>query len=116
MSTPTSKRIIQLSMSIRCWRDLVRYGVNETMQREFGDWLSPDGVEEGFNVTLVLDFEKIPEEGRASLPSLGLRTLALRWVADELLPRARPRCAQRPGSTSSQSSRTSSRSRSRRPS
>jgi hypothetical protein len=69
MSTPTSKRIIQLSMSIRCWPDLVRYGVNETMEREFGEWLSPDGVEEGFDITLVLDFEKIPEEGGTSLLS-----------------------------------------------
>lgn len=66
MSTPTSKRIIQLSMSIRCWPDLVKYGVNETLEREFGEWLAPDGVEEGYDVTLVLDFARIPEEGGAS--------------------------------------------------
>lgn len=66
LSTPTSKRIIQLSMSIRCWPDLVRYGVDQTIQREFGEWVSDEGVEEGFNVTLKLDMDKIPEEGGTS--------------------------------------------------
>lgn len=84
MSTPTSKRIIQLSMSIRCWPDLVRYGVNETMRREFSEWLSLDGVEEGFDVTLVLDFDKIPEEGGASTSGIGLLVEAVPLGADGL--------------------------------
>jgi len=56
-------------MSIRCWPDLVRYGVDETIQREFGEWISDEGVEEGFNVTLKLDMDN-PTPDPAALPSL----------------------------------------------
>lgn len=62
VSTPQSKTEIWLSMGVKCWADVVRYGAMDIIQREYGTWLS-DEVEEGYDVTLKFDVEKVPELG-----------------------------------------------------
>ena len=61
-------------MSIRCWDELVTYGVNDVLQREYGERVSPQAEPE-YNVSLVLDLEHFPPEGGAHL-SILLRTPA----------------------------------------
>lgn len=55
-----------LSLGIRCWSDLVKYGAQETLDREYGQWVVPDSdpeKEQGYDITLRIDLEKAPEEG-----------------------------------------------------
>lgn len=68
--TPTSKTILVLSIGIQCWADLAKYGATDVLDKEFGEWLAggSGGADAGlkeqeYDVTLVIDLEKIPEEG-----------------------------------------------------
>lgn len=49
-------------MSIRCWDELVKYGVDNVLRREYGDRVKAE-VEPDYNVSLELDLEKFPPEG-----------------------------------------------------
>jgi len=68
MHTPDRERksLIQLSMSIRCWNELVRYGANEALQRAYGQYLSAS-PESQYNVTLDIDVEQLPLAGGMSV-------------------------------------------------
>ncbi|KAI0774980.1 actin-like protein ARPC2 [Trametes elegans] len=76
LTTPDRKapNAIVLSMNIRCWDELVRYGVDGILQREYGSLLRPE-PESGYNVTLDVDLEQAPpagEERDAFIKSLAL--------------------------------------------
>ena len=62
MSTPERKTCLVLSMSIRCWDELVRYGVNDILRREYGSLVKPEPENE-YNVSLEIDLEQLPPEG-----------------------------------------------------
>lgn len=64
LSTPERKTCLLLSMSIRCWDELVKYGVNSVLQRAYGDRVSPQPEPE-YNISLILDLEQFPSEGGA---------------------------------------------------
>jgi actin related protein 2/3 complex, subunit 2 len=64
LSTPERKTQLLLSMSIRCWDELVQYGANDIIKREYGQYVSPQ-VEPQYNVTLQIDLEHVPPEGGA---------------------------------------------------
>ena len=64
ISTPTSKTVLRLSMSIRCWDELARFGAQQVLEREYGSYLLPTPDPE-WNVTLEYDTEKVPAEGGA---------------------------------------------------
>lgn len=52
-------------MSIHCFKDLIKYGAQETLQKEYGEWLvrtEAEGKEADYDVTLCIDLEKIPED------------------------------------------------------
>lgn len=59
LSTPERKTLLLLSMHIRCWDELVRYGALEVLQREYGALLQPQAEPE-YNVSLAIDLEQIP--------------------------------------------------------
>ncbi|KAI0926396.1 hypothetical protein AcV5_008872 [Taiwanofungus camphoratus] len=62
LSTPDRKTALLLSMNIRCWDELVRYGVSEVLTREYGSLVQPK-PEPDYNVSLVVDLEQVPPEG-----------------------------------------------------
>ncbi len=72
LSTPSSKTSVMLSMGIQCWPDLVKYGAREHLQKEYDGLLVGEGeTEPEYNVSLVIDLEKLPaSEGMppASIP------------------------------------------------
>lgn len=72
LSTPASKTQLVLSMGIQCWRDLTKYGVNDMLESEYGEWLIRDGSEkeQEYDVSLMIDLEKIPEEEGKLLRSM----------------------------------------------
>jgi len=67
LTTPSSDRktLLLLSMHIRCWDELVRYGAMDILKREYGALVTAQPEPE-YNVSLEIDLEQIPAdpEGR----------------------------------------------------
>jgi len=61
LSTPERKTVLLLSMNIRCWDELVKYGALDILRREYGSLLSSQ-VEPDYNVSLEIDLEQAPAE------------------------------------------------------
>ena len=70
MTTPTTKTTILLSMHIRCWDEVARYGAVDVLRREYGALYSSQ-VEPEYSVTLEDDLTQAPPEG-GMLPSIPL--------------------------------------------
>ena len=49
-------------MNIRCWDELVRYGVHDILKREYGPLLK-SAPENDYNVSLEIDLDQLPPEG-----------------------------------------------------
>ncbi|KAH7102785.1 arp2/3 complex 34 kDa subunit [Auriculariales sp. MPI-PUGE-AT-0066] len=64
ISTPERKTVLRLSMSIRCWDELVKCGVQQVLEREYGSYLLAQPEPE-YSVSLEYDSEKVPPEGEA---------------------------------------------------
>ncbi|RCI14565.1 hypothetical protein L249_6376 [Ophiocordyceps polyrhachis-furcata BCC 54312] len=60
ISTPESKTKILLSIQIRCFKDLVQYGAEQVLRREYGDYLAP--VEPGYDFSVMIDLDKLPTD------------------------------------------------------
>lgn len=61
ISTPTSKTVLQLSMSVQCWPDLIKYGARELLEEQYAGYILPEAeTEPEFNVTLAIDLERLP--------------------------------------------------------
>ncbi|KAF9266854.1 arp2/3 complex 34 kDa subunit [Marasmius fiardii PR-910] len=74
LSTPERKTSLLLSMHIRCWDELVKYGALDVLKREYGSLLKnqPEG---GFNVSMEIDLEQVPagaEDREAFINSIAL--------------------------------------------
>ncbi|KAG1821969.1 Arp2/3 complex, 34 kd subunit p34-Arc-domain-containing protein [Suillus subaureus] len=65
LSTPEKKTVVQLSMNIRCWDELVAYGAMEILQREYGPLIKQQ-TEPEYNISLDIDIDQVPadEESR----------------------------------------------------
>ena len=57
-------------MSIRCWDELLKYGVNDILKREYGAMLRAQPEPE-YNVSLDIDLEQFPPEG-GMYPSISI--------------------------------------------
>ncbi|POR30832.1 Uncharacterized protein TPAR_08937 [Tolypocladium paradoxum] len=60
ISTPETKTKILLSIQIKCFKDLVQYGAEQVLQREYGDYAAP--VETGYDFSVMVDLEQLPAE------------------------------------------------------
>ena len=69
LSTPERKTSLLLSMSIRCWDELVKYGVDSVLQREYGNRVKAQPEPE-YNVSLEIDLEQFPPEGGENTPKV----------------------------------------------
>ncbi|KAH6630702.1 Arp2/3 complex, 34 kd subunit p34-Arc-domain-containing protein [Chaetomium sp. MPI-SDFR-AT-0129] len=63
ISTPEVKTKIQVSIQIRCFPDLLRYGAEEVLNREYGSYVVPP--EPGYDFSIVVDLENLPAEQEA---------------------------------------------------
>jgi actin related protein 2/3 complex subunit 2 len=59
ISTPEVKTKILLSIQIRCFKDLAKYGAEQVLQREYGQYVVP--VEVGYDFSVLVDLENLPE-------------------------------------------------------
>lgn len=65
ISTPESKTVLLLSMSIQCWPDLVRYGTRQHLEEQYAGYILPEAQTEfGYNVSLQIDLERLPSTPR----------------------------------------------------
>lgn len=76
ISTPETKSKIVLSIHIRCWKDLVQYGAEQVLQREYGDYVI--APEPGFDFSVMIDLENLPSEKGKATPSPAPRTVGAR--------------------------------------
>ncbi|KAK6957431.1 hypothetical protein Daesc_000216 [Daldinia eschscholtzii] len=63
ISTPETKTKILVSIQIRCFRDLVKYGAEQVLQREYGPYVV--APETGYDFSVQVDLENLPEEKEA---------------------------------------------------
>lgn len=60
ISTPESKTRIQISLAIKCFAELVQYGAQSVLEREYGPYIvSPEA---GYDFSVVVDLEDLPAE------------------------------------------------------
>jgi actin related protein 2/3 complex subunit 2 len=72
ISTPESKTKILISISLRCFAELVRYGAESVLQREYGPFIV--APESGYDFSVQVDLEELPaEQGAAPALPMGLR-------------------------------------------
>ncbi|KAI0177002.1 Arp2/3 complex, 34 kd subunit p34-Arc-domain-containing protein [Pestalotiopsis sp. NC0098] len=60
ISTPEGKTKILVSINIRCYKELVTYGAEQVLNREYGQYVvSP---EPGYDFSILVDLENLPAE------------------------------------------------------
>ncbi|KAF2675018.1 actin-related protein-like protein 2/3 complex subunit 2 [Microthyrium microscopicum] len=59
ISTPESKSKILISISVRCYKELVQYGAQAVLEREYGPYIVDP--ESGYDFSLLVDLENLPE-------------------------------------------------------
>ena len=58
ISTPDSKSRIRISMAIRCFKDLLKYGAQQELEREYGKHIVEP--EPGYDFSITVDLEDLP--------------------------------------------------------
>ena len=59
ISTPETKTKILVSIQIRYFQDLVKYGAEQVLRREYGPYVVPP--EAGFDFSVLVDLENLPD-------------------------------------------------------
>ncbi|KAK8209005.1 Arp complex subunit [Zalaria obscura] len=63
ISTPHSKTQILISISVKCFSDLVRYGAEAVLTREYGQYIVEP--EQGYDFSVQVDLDNLPAEQEA---------------------------------------------------
>ena len=58
LSTPSSKSQILISLSVKCFRDLLKYGAESVLQREYGPYIV--NPEAGYDFSILIDLDNLP--------------------------------------------------------
>ncbi|KAI1170466.1 Arp2/3 complex [Nemania sp. FL0916] len=58
ISTPETKTQILVSLQIRCFKELVQYGAEDVLQREYGQYVV--APETGYDFSVLVDLENLP--------------------------------------------------------
>lgn len=69
ISTPETKTKIVVSINIRCFKELVQYGAEQVLQREYEQYVIPPEI--GYDFSILVDLEDLPaEKGKKSSNSV----------------------------------------------
>ena len=60
ISTPESKSKIQISIALRCFNELVKYGAQQVLEREYGPFIV--APEQGYDFSVAVDLDGLPQE------------------------------------------------------
>lgn len=63
LSTPESKTKILISIQVKCFRELVQYGAQQVLEREYGPYIVDP--EPGYDFSVLIDLENLPAEQEA---------------------------------------------------
>ncbi len=63
MSTPETKSKILISIKVKCYRELLQYGAQEVLEREYGSYIVPP--EAGYDFSVLIDLDNLPSEPEA---------------------------------------------------
>lgn len=59
ISTPESKTKILVSLQVKCYQELVQYGAQSVLEREYGPYIVEP--ETGYDFSVLVDLENLPE-------------------------------------------------------
>jgi actin related protein 2/3 complex subunit 2 len=86
ISTPEAKTKILISIAIRCFQELIRYGAQAVLEREYGPFIVKP--EQGYDFSVQVDLENLPQDQGMKKCSLILNSLTRRSDArDDLIRR-----------------------------
>lgn len=60
ISTPNTKTQILVSLSVKCYKELVQYGAEAVLEREYGPYIV--APEQGYDFSLQVDLDTLPAE------------------------------------------------------
>ncbi|KAI9813073.1 MAG: hypothetical protein M1827_004293 [Pycnora praestabilis] len=63
LSTPETKSKILISISVKCYSELVKYGAEEVLEREYGPYIV--APETGYDFSVLVDLDSLPEDKEA---------------------------------------------------
>ncbi|KAL9106439.1 MAG: hypothetical protein Q9227_008527 [Pyrenula ochraceoflavens] len=58
VSTPSAKSKILISIAVKCFRELLKYGAESVLQREYGNYIT--SPEAGYDFSIEVDLENLP--------------------------------------------------------
>lgn len=63
LSTPETKSKILVSLSVKCYSELLKYGAQEVLEREYGPYIvSPEA---GYDFSVLIDLESLPDDAES---------------------------------------------------
>lgn len=78
LSTPESKTKILISIALKCFRELVQYGAQEVLEREYGPYIV--NPEPGYDFSVQIDLENLPADAEGKEELIGRLSLLKRNV------------------------------------
>ena len=60
ISTPESKTKILVSIQVKCFNELVQYGAQQVIEREYGPYVV--APESGYNFSVQVDLDSLPDD------------------------------------------------------
>jgi len=60
ISTPETKSKIVVSIQVKCYDELVRYGADQVLAREYGQYVVQP--ESGYNFSVQIDLDSLPDD------------------------------------------------------
>lgn len=63
LSTPEVKTKILISINVKCFRELVQYGAQQVLEREYGPYIV--APEPGYDFSVLIDLENLPDDQTA---------------------------------------------------
>lgn len=72
ISTPESKTKILVSIHVKCFKELVQYGAQEVLEREYGPYIVEP--EASYDFSVQVDLENLPEDQGTANTTSDLKT------------------------------------------
>ena len=77
ISTPESKTKILISLQIRCFKELVKYGAQAVLEREYGQYVVEP--EDGYDFSIQIDLENLPADQGKNFRFISRGTMLMIW-------------------------------------
>lgn len=60
LSTPESKSKILISISVKCYKELLQYGAQQVLEREYGPYIVAPEI--GYDFSVQIDLGDLPQD------------------------------------------------------